>query len=196
MAEETLETVRQVLMQPVKENCRPAPQVTFIALESVPRTDLMAHMRDPRIARHLPLLRAQWDDAVLTRFLSDKAAAWARDGLGHWAIMIDGAYAGWGGFQKEGPDWDYGLVLRAEFFSLGMVITRAACAWLVHNTSIRDASVLLPLSRSPRALARIGARRAGEADYDGIRFARWALPVQELANAARILATFRGKTEC
>ena len=54
-----------------------------------------------------------------TELVAAKEACWRRDGLGHWAILANGAYAGWGGFQKEGEDWDFGLVLSPGFFGLG-----------------------------------------------------------------------------
>lgn len=43
-------------------------------------------------------------------------ACWARYGLGHWAFLAEGRHVGWGGFQREGDEWDFGLVLRPYAF--------------------------------------------------------------------------------
>lgn len=61
-------------------------------------------MSDPRVAAHLPLLQGDWDRQSTLEFVEAKEAHWARDGLGHWAILRDASYAGWGGFQKEGDE--------------------------------------------------------------------------------------------
>lgn len=137
------------------------------------------HMNDRRIARHLPLLRSPWHPHDVDAFIAAKETKWDDDGLGHWAILVDGEYAGWGGLQREGLDWDFGLVLRPAYFGFGAAIARFILAWVAMNTGIREISFLLPPSRSIRALARLGARRVGQAHHSGEIFSKWTLNLSE-----------------
>lgn len=142
---------------------------------------ILAHLLDPRIARHLPLLPADPDPSLVKHIIETKEECWKRDGLGHWAILHDGEYAGWGGFQREGDEWDFGLVLRPKYFRQGKAIALQAFEWARHHTHIEEVTFLLPLSRSERALQRLGARSIGVAELSGISFRKWCLnlaPIQ------------------
>ena len=96
-------------------------RLTDVSLE-----DIISHMNDSRVAEHMPLLTFRWTLEDAKNFVITKEAMWQRDGLGHWAILSDGAYVGWGGFQKEDEDWDFGLVLKPNNFCLGLRISRKA----------------------------------------------------------------------
>ena len=74
--------------------------ITIARLRDIPPGEIIAHMSDPRVARHMPLLTFQWDNDAVTRFVAAKEACWHRDGLGHWAMLCDDSYVGWGGFQS------------------------------------------------------------------------------------------------
>ncbi|WP_238368228.1 GNAT family N-acetyltransferase [Mesobacterium pallidum] len=151
-------------------------QITFARLTEVDPAEIAAHMSDPRVAEHMPLLTFAWDAKAARRFVAAKEAHWARDGLGHWAILHGGAYVGWGGFQREGDDWDFGLVLRPDVFGLGHRIAQQALAFARADARIPHVTFLLPPSRRHLgALARLGAVPAGEVDYDGARFLRFRL---------------------
>ena len=86
--------------------------LTFARLTAVSAAEILAHMTNPRVAEHMPLLTSEWDMNAVEDFVAAKEECWRRDGLGHWAILLDGEYVGWGGFQKEGDEWDFGLVLQ------------------------------------------------------------------------------------
>ena len=103
-----------------------APQFTFARLTDVAPEEILAHMSAPKVAEHMPLLKARWDMAQVERFIAAKEACWQRDGLGHWAILQDDVYIGWGGFQKEGDEWDFGLVLKPDCFGVGLRIINLA----------------------------------------------------------------------
>ena len=103
-----------------------AQDITFARLSEIEPAEILAHMSDPQLAEHMPLLTLIWDAATVETFVAGKEARWHRDGLGHWAILFNGQYVGWGGFQKEGEEWDFGLVLRPEVFGLGPRISRQA----------------------------------------------------------------------
>lgn len=153
-----------------------APEITFIRLTEVAPAEINAHMSDPRVAEHMPLLGAGWDPARVGDFIAAKEACWQRDGLGHWAILSDGAYVGWGGFQKEGEEWDFGLVLKPEAFGLGLRIARAALDIARTDDRIPFVTFLLPPSRrNLGALARMGAVAVGQVEYEGERFRKYRL---------------------
>ncbi len=152
------------------------PEITFTRLPEIPIGEITAHMSDPRTVEHMPLAPPAWGDAESTAFVAAKEACWARDGLGHWAFLSDGAYVGWGGFQKEGNEWDFGLVLRPDAFGIGSRIARKALAFARQDDRIPCVTFLLPPSRRHLGgLERLGARPIGEIDYDGSRFLKFRL---------------------
>lgn len=133
-------------------------------------------MSDPRVAEHMPLLRFDWDASAVASFVAKKEASWARDGLGHWAILSSGRYVGWGGFQKEGDEWDFGLVLRPDAFGLGTRISKKAIDFAISDERIPHVTFLLPPSRTNlRALERLGATQVDEVEYDGANFLKFRL---------------------
>ena len=133
-------------------------------------------MSDPRLAEHMPLLTAKWDRVAVTRFVAAKEECWSRDGLGHWAILCNGEYVGWGGFQKEGDEWDFGLVLKPAAFGLGTRISKKAIEFAIADERIPFVTFLLPPSRKKLgALAKMGAKFVDEIDYNGARFLKYRL---------------------
>ncbi|MEP1572699.1 GNAT family N-acetyltransferase [Roseibium album] len=150
--------------------------IAFARLSEIEPAEIAAHMSDPRVAEHMPLLTFAWDDAAVRKFVAQKEECWDRDGLGHWAILSDGRYVGWGGFQKEGDEWDFGLVLRPDAFGLGTRISRKALEYAIADERIPFVTFLLPPSRKNLgALKRIGAKFVGEIEYDGARFLKFQL---------------------
>lgn len=140
----------------------------------------MAHMSDPRVAEHMPLLTFEWDETVVANFVASKEQCWSRDGLGHWAILLDNEYVGWGGFQKEGDEWDYGLVLMPEYFGLGIRISRKAIEFAIADDRIPYVTFLLPPSRKNLgALKRLGAIFIGETKHDGSTFLKYRLETND-----------------
>lgn len=151
--------------------------ISFGHLTDVAPATLIAHMSDPRMAAHMPLLEGPWDQDDVARFLTAKQACWQRDGLGHWAIFHDLEYVGWGGFQKEDEDWDYGLVLRPECFGLGMAITKKALEFARSDPRIPSVTFLLPPTRTKlAAFTRIGAVFEKSIHYENEMFRRFRLP--------------------
>ena len=154
----------------------PETGIAFTRLGEIDLVEITAHMSDPRMAEHMPLLTGRWDDAASRAFVEAKEARWREDGLGHWAILCDGAYVGWGGFQKEGEDWDYGLVLRTDQFGLGAPVTRKALAFARADARIPAITFLLPPSRRHvGALARLGAQETGTIEHHGELFRKFRL---------------------
>lgn len=148
----------------------------FARLPEVSAADILNHMRDPRVAEHMPLLTMPWTGETVGAFVAAKEACWTRDGLGHWAFLADGAYVGWGGFQKEGEEWDFGLVLRPDSFGLGVKIAKKALEFAHNDARIPYVTFLLPPSRRHLgALRRMGAGQVGETLYEGNRFLKFRL---------------------
>ena len=133
-------------------------------------------MSDPRVAEHMPLLTFAWDAKVAAGFVAKKEECWARDGLGHWAFLSGGRYVGWGGFQKEGREWDFGLVLKPDAFGLGPRIARKALVFAANDNRIPFVTFLLPPSRrNLGALKRLGVQYVGEIVHDGATFRKYRL---------------------
>lgn len=150
--------------------------IAFARLSEIEPSEIVAHMSDPRIREHMPLLTFEWSVEVVERFIVQKEDYWARDGLGHWAFLSNGHYVGWGGFQKEEDGWDFGLVLRPGAFGLGIHISRKALEFAVADERIPFVTFLLPPSRkNVGALQRLGARFVNEIEYDGVHFLQFRL---------------------
>ena len=154
-------------------------EITFARLSEIEPTEIAMHMSDPRVAAHMPLLTFEWDAEVAAEFVAKKEECWARDGLGHWAFLVNDRYVGWGGFQKEGDDWDFGLVLRPDAFGLGIRVTKKAIDFATADERISFVTFLLPQSRKNLgALERFGARHVGEIEYDGATFLKYRLETE------------------
>ena len=154
-------------------------KITFARLTDVDPAEIVAHMSDPRVAEHMPLLTFSWNLKVATGFVAKKEEYWSRDGLGHWALLADGTYVGWGGFQKEGDEWDFGLVLRPDVFGLGRRIALKAMEFAIADARIPFVTFLLPPSRKNLGgLRRLGARQIGEIEYDGETFLKFRLETE------------------
>lgn len=152
------------------------PEIAFVRLTEISLDEITAHMSDPRVTEHMPLATGTWDKQSSAAFVAGKEACWHRDGLGHWAILCDGAYVGWGGFQREGQEWDFGLVLRPDRFGLGARIARKALAFAGSDPRIPFVTFLLPPSRRHLGgLARLGATFLGEVDHEGCAFLKFRL---------------------
>lgn len=150
--------------------------IRFARLTEVSPAEILAHLSDVRVARYLPLMTRPWDERIVAEFIAAKEACWRRDGLGHWAILHDGAYVGWGGFQKEGDEWDFGLVLKPENFGLGPYIARMALRFASADERFPFVTFLLPPSRrNLGALRRLGASFVGETEYGGADFLKFRI---------------------
>ncbi len=152
------------------------PEIRFTRLTEIDPGEIVAHMSDPRLAAHMPLLTSPFDMSTARKFVAAKEECWRRDGLGHWAFLADNVYVGWGGFQKEGKEWDFGLVLRPEAFGLGVRISKLAIAFAKKDSRIPFVTFLLPPSRKNLgALKRLGATFEGDSDYNGSIFHKYRL---------------------
>ena len=154
-------------------------EIVFGRLPQIESNEIIVHMSDPRIAEHMPLLTCDWDEVAVKNFIAAKEECWSRDGLGHWAILLNNRYVGWGGFQREGGAWDYGLVLKPNYFGLGLRITKKAIAFAVADARIPFVTFLLPPSRKNLgALDRLGAKYVKDIEYGGAIFLKYRLETE------------------
>jgi hypothetical protein len=157
----------------------PKRDITFARLPDISPDVIIAHMSDPRVAEHMPLQASKWDRDALSKFVAAKEERWRRDGLGHWAILCNSSYVGWGGFQKEGDEWEFGLVLKPQSFGLGIRIFKQAIEFAVAGDRIPFVTLLLPPSRKNLgALAGLGAEFVDEIEYDGTKFLKFRLSTE------------------
>ncbi|MEI5584217.1 MULTISPECIES: GNAT family N-acetyltransferase [unclassified Agromyces] len=152
------------------------PAVSFVRLTEIPTDEVAALLNEPRNARHMPLVGEPFTRDAAVEWVAAKDAQWATNGYGPWAILLDGEFAGWGGFQAEPDGADLGLVLHPRFWGRGADIARRAIDAGFHELGLDAVLVSLPHSRRPAAvLARWGFVPDGEAVYDGIGFGRYRL---------------------
>ena len=152
-----------------------SPTITFHRLAEIAAADWLCLLTDPETRRHMPLAGEHWDEARAEAWARGKDDQWQANGYGPWAIRIDGAFAGWGGFQKDGREADLGLVLLPQFWGHGAAIFRRllASASTLHLDAV---TLLLPPSRSRQnGLRRLGFEPAGECVHGGHVFLKYRL---------------------
>lgn len=149
--------------------------IRYLRLSDIPVSHLLALASDPAVTRHMPLAGTM-DEAECRAWAAGKDAQWAENGYGPWAFEIDGEFAGWGGFQKEGEDPDLGLVLRPRFWGLGVRLARLLIDKGFAELGFTSIIALLPPSRRHlRPLERFGFVPDGSIDYAGRSFLRFRL---------------------
>lgn len=143
------------------------------AFADIPTEDWLGLLTHPDVVRHMPLDGGNWTEDAVADWAKGKDAQWRTNGYGPWAFRIDGRFAGWGGFQKEGDEADLALVLLPKFWGQGAMIFRHVMSRR-HALGIGPVSILLPPSRSRlRGLARLGFEFVGELAYEGQRFLKF-----------------------
>jgi RimJ/RimL family protein N-acetyltransferase len=150
-------------------------EVRFVRLTEVPLAAVTSLLNDRRLWRHMPLAGHFTEHAAMD-WVNAKDSQWDEHGYGPWAILADGEFAGWCGFQHEAGGADYGLVLAPEHWGRGVAITRAALARGFGELGLEAVTIALPFTRSVGStLARFGFLPDGEADHAGTHFRRYRL---------------------
>lgn len=150
-------------------------QIAFVRLSEVPLAEVVQLLNDPRNTRHMPL-SSVFTEETAAEWVTAKDAQWEQHGYGPWAILIDGDFAGWGGFQREENGADFGLVLRPTHRGAGAAITRAALDRGFWELGLAAVLIALPFTRSSeRVVARFGFQPDGEVSYGGSRFRQYRL---------------------
>jgi len=133
-------------------------------------------MNDPRVRRQMPLLRGRFGPDQCAAFVAAKEQLWAEHGYGPWALVVDGAFVGWGGVQPEQGEADLGLVLHPDHWGLGRALYDAIIARAFGEMGLEAVTVLLPPTRTRvRGLIRLGFVADGQTVVAGQRFLRFRL---------------------
>ena len=152
------------------------PQIAFVRLTEIPVDHVVALLNEPRNGRHLPLAGERFSAETARTWVAAKDAQWAEHGYGPWAVLVNGEFAGWGGFQREENGADFALVLRPAYWGHGAAVTRAALDRGFDELALETVLIALPHSRRPdRVVARFGFVPDGEANYGGTAFRQYRL---------------------
>ena len=151
-------------------------RIEFVRLTEVPLAAVVALLNEPRNARHMPLVSGKLTDESAAEWVRTKDGQWERNGYGPWAVLVNGHFAGWGGFQREENGADYALVLAPEYWGQGAAITRAALERGFGELGLDEVIIALPYTRSPdRVVARFGFTPDGEVTYGEAVFRQYRL---------------------
>ena len=150
--------------------------LSFHHLRDIPVAELVTLLNDKDVRRHMPLAGGHWDEKSAAAWAVGKDAQWVENGYGPWAIRLDGVFAGWGGFQKEGDDVDLGVVLLPAFWGHGKAILESLLERGFLELGFASVTILLPPSRVRlKSLFRLGFVADGEVIYRDERFLKFRL---------------------
>jgi [ribosomal protein S5]-alanine N-acetyltransferase len=150
-------------------------QITFVRLREVPLAAVLELLNEPRNTRHMPL-SGTFTPATAAEWVAAKDGQWEANGYGPWAVLLDGEFAGWAGFQREENGADFALVLSPRHWGRGADIARAALGRGFTELGLDDVIIALPFTRSPdRVVARFGFVPDGTVTYDGAPFRQYRL---------------------
>lgn len=148
----------------------------LIRLSEIELATIIALHNDPRVLRHLPLANGTFDEFECRQWVESKEAQWEVNGYGPWGILINGVFAGWGGFQLEMGDADLALVLSPEYWGYGKVIYRKIIGIAFEEMVFESVTALLPSSRvRTNGLLRLGFQADGQVEISGSMFYRYRL---------------------
>lgn len=151
------------------------PSIEFVRLTEVPLSAVMLLLNEPRNARHMPLA-GEFSEEAAAEWVRAKDGQWEVHGYGPWAVLVNGEFAGWGGFQHEEDGADFGLVLLPEQWGHGADITAMALGRGFDEFGLADVTIALPLTRNAtRVVARFGFVPDGEVTYGGSPFRQYRL---------------------
>jgi [ribosomal protein S5]-alanine N-acetyltransferase len=136
---------------------------------------LVELLNEPRNTRHMPLA-GHFTEKSAAEWVAAKDRQWEMHGYGPWAVLLNGEFAGWGGFQREESGPDFALVLLPKHWGHGAAITQAALDEGFGKLDLDDVVIALPYTRSAdRVVARFGFAPNGEVSYGGARFRQYRL---------------------
>ncbi|HEY9117504.1 MAG TPA: GNAT family protein [Roseivirga sp.] len=155
--------------------------IEFRKLTEINRSSLKDLMNNPLVRKQMPLFTGAFDDEALDNFIEAKMSLWKNHGLGPWAFVIEGEFAGWGGIQPEDGDYDLALVLHPNFWGFGKMLYQQIVEKTFKNHQIPSITVLFPPSRSKvNGLKKLGFEEEGEVTIGDHRFNRFRLKNETL----------------
>lgn len=160
-------------------------------LKEIPLGEIGHLLNHPRVRHYMPLASTAMDIDATAEWVRGKEAQWRQYGYGPWAIVIDGRFAGWGGFQHEAGDADLALVLLPAYWGQGHVLLRILINKAWQLLALPSVTLHLPPVRQRiRGIFRLGFVPDGQVDFDGEIFRRYRLLAPGLVNPSHP-ASFR-----
>jgi ribosomal-protein-alanine N-acetyltransferase len=145
-------------------------------LRDIDYAEIIALNTNPLVRRQMPLSDDQFGEDECREWVEGKEQQWEQYGYGPWAFLIDGKFAGWGGFQYENGDADLGLVLHPDYWGRGKIIYDELIRRAFGEMGFESVTLLLPPTRTRiRGILRLGFQPDGEAEIHGERFIRYRL---------------------
>ena len=152
--------------------------IKFTSLFKVDKAKLIELMNCPQVGEHLPLLNGEFTDADCESFLNSKKLIWDEYGYGPFAIKINDKFAGWGGFQPEGSDVDFALILHPDFRGWGLKVFKKFQTIAFEEMNLKSITALLPPSRlNSKAISRLGFLYDSNVILDGKDFIKYRLTI-------------------
>lgn len=151
-------------------------ELAFLPMSDIDPAEYMRLHAHPLVRRHMPLSMDDFNQDDCREWIKGKERMWAEHGIGPWAIMINGRFAGWGGLQLEAGEADLGLVLHPDYWGAGKVIIDTLIRWAFNEKGISSLTILLPPTRKHvKGILRLGFKPDGETLVDGELFIRYRL---------------------
>lgn len=159
-------------------------RIEFVRLTEVPLSAVLTLLNEPRNARHMPL-SGEFSEESAAAWVQAKDGQWDTHGYGPWAVVVNGEFAGWCGFEREESGADLAVVLSPERWGNGAEIARAALDRGFDELGLDEVTIALPYTRNPTlAVARFGFVPDRDVSYGGVPFRQYRL-TREAWSAAR-----------
>lgn len=151
-------------------------ELEFKHLQDIDCSEIIALNTNPLVMRQMPLSDEQFGEEECRHWVEGKEKQWEEYGYGPWAFLIDGKFAGWGGFQYEKGDADLGLVLHPDYWGTGKFIYNELIKRGFGEMGFESVTILFPPSRTRiKGILKMGFRPDGEVEIGGERFIRYRL---------------------
>ena len=159
----------------------------FKPMSQIPVPDWLELLNHPLVKRHMPLATEDFTASSCRSWIEGKERLWQTLGYGPQAILHQGEFIGWGGFQPDGEDIDLGLVLHPKHWGLGIAIFKTFLRQGFETHHFHSIVIALPESRTrTRALTRIGFQQDGDVHAGGVLFHRWRLENPNASDSSHI----------
>ena len=93
-------------------------RIELVRLTEVSLDDVHALLTEPRLRRHMPLSTDVSREGAAA-WVRGKDTQWQTNGYGPRAVLLDGGFAGWAGFQAEPGGADLAVVLLPGHWGSG-----------------------------------------------------------------------------
>jgi ribosomal-protein-alanine N-acetyltransferase len=148
----------------------------FKHLKDIDCAEIIALHSNRLVRRQMPLFDGAFGEEECREWVEGKEEQWEQYGYGPWAFLIDGKFAGWGGFPYESGDADLALVLHPDYWGTGKVIYEKMIKRGFGEMGFESITILFPPSREHiKGVLRLGFQLDGEVELYGERFIRYRL---------------------